>query len=128
MLVSITTLQFGGTLLNQTLPAETRYAITNLNVLANATSTMSGSNPSLRLGSGTSGSLTVAGTLFITPGKTLNVCGPLVGTNPPASPGFIDGLDGITSTVNLRTTLSGQVTVFNGSVLQQNQSSAVTGC
>ena len=126
--VAITTLQYGGTAQNQTLPTAARYTITNFNVLAGATSTMAGSpNTTFRLGSGTSGSLAVSGTLFITPGNTLNVCGPLIG--PSTAPaGIVDGLDGITSTINLRTTQSGLVTVYNGSILNQNQTSAVTGC
>jgi hypothetical protein len=63
----------GGLALNQTIPTDARYTITGgLNILGGASATIA--SGTRRIGSGTTGSLTVNGTLTIPDGATLQAC------------------------------------------------------
>ncbi len=69
---NVSGLVIGGAGLNQTVPTDPRYTIRNLNVLAGASATIGAGTR--RIGTGTTGSLTVSGTLTIPNGSTLQTC------------------------------------------------------
>ena len=70
--VSLGGLTIGGVALNQTVPTAARYTIGNLTVLSGASASIAAGTR--LIGSGTSGTLAVAGTLTIPDGSTLQAC------------------------------------------------------
>lgn len=122
---TLTTLQYGGIQQSHILPTDTRYVITNFNLLSGTSATMAVSpSATFRIGSGTVGSLTVSGFLSIPPGNTLNVCGGLTwGAN-----GQIDGGDGLPATINLGGTQSGTPNLQGIVTVNVNVPRTTTGC
>lgn len=83
-------LTIGGVELNQTVPTAARYTIGNLTVLAGASASIGAGTR--RIGSGTTGTLTVNGTLTIPDGSTLQTCRSDNGGLAGAAPGVIQNV------------------------------------
>lgn len=85
--VSLGSLTIGGAGLNQTIPTAARYTVGNLTVLAGASASIG--EGTRRIGSGTSGTLTINGILTIPDGSTLQACRSDNGGLAGGSPGVI---------------------------------------
>ncbi|MBA3853048.1 MAG: hypothetical protein C0503_01460 [Gemmatimonas sp.] len=125
---TIASLRFGGVSQNQILPTDTRYVVSHFTLDSAATATMASSpSTSYRLGSGSTGSLTINGTFSIPASNTLNVCGGLTGNSFGL---IVSGIGAAPGVINLQTTISGSL--VNSSELpvtvNTSQLSAVTGC
>jgi hypothetical protein len=88
--VTVGTLVLGGTALNQTVPTDARYVIGNLTVPAGASATIGAGTR--RIGSGTSGTISVSGVLTIPDGSTLQGCS-------SANSGLAGGSAGLPGTI-----------------------------
>jgi hypothetical protein len=80
-------LTIGGAGLNQTVPTAARYTVANLTVRPGASASIAAGTR--RIGSGTTGTLVVNGTLTIPDGSTLQTCRPDNGGLAGAAPGLI---------------------------------------
>lgn len=93
-------LVIGGAALNQIVPTDARYTIRNLNVLAGASATIGAGTR--RIGSGTTGNLTVNGTLTIPDGSTLQACSSVNGGFAGTATGLIQNIQSGGAPLQLR--------------------------